>query len=400
MKTTDCPVYFFENLPTSLVEHTLSFLRPEEVARLRAVNRSMQKSVDNTAYGLFLTYCTNMRVGSHRELHETAAIQGCPLILEWIENMHGKGVFDERICAVAAHFGKTEVLKWLRARNCPWDPMTCAEAARRGHLDTLKWVRHNGCTWDEMTFELAVSESRHDILHWVLEQSPPCPYDERGCKKAAENGDVKTLMWIRDRGCPWDGEVLYEAARAKHEETLEWASQNGCPRDHSLLMGVLEATLDGDLETLKLLRKYECCPLHLDICKYAAKYKHMHVLLWARENNFPWDEWTCASAAESGDLTILKWLRKNGCPWDGRACANAARKGHLHVLRWARAQNPPAPWSDLTFYWALWSGEIEVLRWLELNKCPRDDRVLEYAQDSDPGSVQWVQDHILSKPLD
>ena len=48
----------------------------------------------------------------------------------------------------------------------------------------------------------------------------------------------------------------------------------------------------------------------------AAKYGHLEVLKWARENGCPWDEVTCAYAAKGGHLDVLKWARENGCPWD------------------------------------------------------------------------------------
>jgi len=38
-----------------------------------------------------------------------------------------------------------------RANKCPWNKDTCALAAHGGHLDILKWARANKCPWDEMT---------------------------------------------------------------------------------------------------------------------------------------------------------------------------------------------------------------------------------------------------------
>ena len=43
---------------------------------------------------------------------------------------------------------------------------------------------------------------------------------------------------------------------------------------------------------------------------------HLEVLKWARENDCPWDEYTCRAAAKGGHLETLKWARENGCPWD------------------------------------------------------------------------------------
>tara|TARA_B110000240_G_scaffold73037_1_gene83187 strand:- start:79 stop:267 length:189 start_codon:yes stop_codon:yes gene_type:complete len=45
----------------------------------------------------------------------------------------------------------------------------------------------------------------------------------------------------------------------------------------------------------------------------AAKYGHLEVLQWARANDCPWDEWTCAWAVKGGYLEVLQWARANGC---------------------------------------------------------------------------------------
>jgi hypothetical protein len=40
-----------------------------------------------------------------------------------------------------------------------------------------------------------------------------CPWDERICRQAAINGNIKLLQWARKEGCPWD-ETTCEAAAA------------------------------------------------------------------------------------------------------------------------------------------------------------------------------------------
>jgi hypothetical protein len=47
--------------------------------------------------------------------------------------------------------GHLEVLKWARAKDCPWDEKTCAYAAKGGHLEVVKWARENGCPWSLLT---------------------------------------------------------------------------------------------------------------------------------------------------------------------------------------------------------------------------------------------------------
>ena len=45
----------------------------------------------------------------------------------------------------AAENGHLEVLKWARAKGCPWDDNTCAWAALNGHFEVLEWAEANGC---------------------------------------------------------------------------------------------------------------------------------------------------------------------------------------------------------------------------------------------------------------
>jgi len=52
----------------------------------------------------------------------------------------------------------------------------------------------------------------------------------------------------------------------------------------------------------------------------AAKNGHLAVLRWAREQDCPWDEDTCAFAAAGGHLAVLQWAQEHGCPWDKSLC--------------------------------------------------------------------------------
>jgi hypothetical protein len=47
----------------------------------------------------------------------------------------------------------------------------------------------------------------------------------------------------------------------------------------------------------------------------------LDVLRWAREQDCPWDGWTCAQAIACEHYELLTWAVENGCPWDGRTYA-------------------------------------------------------------------------------
>ena len=48
--------------------------------------------------------------------------------------------------------------------------------------------------------------------------------------------------------------------------------------------------------------------------RYGSWKGHLEVLQWARANEAPWDENTCANAAKGGHLEVLQWARANGAP--------------------------------------------------------------------------------------
>ncbi|CAM9667025.1 unnamed protein product, partial [Sphacelaria rigidula] len=71
-----------------------------------------------------------------------------------------------KLCAAAAGFGRLDVLKCLRARNCPWDKTICHRAASAGYLEILQWERPNGCPWDENTCCSAAAGGHLKVLQW------------------------------------------------------------------------------------------------------------------------------------------------------------------------------------------------------------------------------------------
>ena len=131
------------------------------------------------------------------------------------------------VCEKAARDGQLEVLKWARAKGCPWNSLTCRRAAGGGHLDLLKWARDNGCEWDAWTCAHAAEGGHLDVLKWARENG--CWWDVWTCAHAAGGGHLDVLRWARENGCEWDEWTCAGAAEGGHLEVLKWAKQNGCP---------------------------------------------------------------------------------------------------------------------------------------------------------------------------
>ncbi|WZN63315.1 hypothetical protein HKI87_07g48630 [Chloropicon roscoffensis] len=128
-----------------------------------------------------------------------AARQGCLEVFEkyWSQGPQEKlsQLWDERTCGLAAFSGHLEVMKWLRAKGCPWGFQTSYRAAEGGHLEVLQWMRA---------------------------QDPPCPWDKYVCFWAACEGHLEVLRWARSQGCPWGDGMACAAAEGGQLKVLKW----------------------------------------------------------------------------------------------------------------------------------------------------------------------------------
>ena len=145
----------------------------------------------------------------------------------------------KRVLYVAASQGYLEVFEkyWSQGPQEKlsklWDKETCSWAASRGHLEVLKWLRAKGCPWEEVTRNAAIAGGHLEVLQWMRAQDPPCPWNSSVCFDAALHGHLEVLRWARSQGCPWDGRAPCAAAKRGHLEVLKWLIKEGCPYDKS-----------------------------------------------------------------------------------------------------------------------------------------------------------------------
>lgn len=114
----------------------------------------------------------------------------------------------------------------------------------------------------------------------------------------------------------------------------------------------------------------------------------------------PWDAAATEAAAGVGNLAALIWLDARGCPLNARRCAAAAAaKGHLAVLGWLRRRHetvsPLEPneslWHESVYAAAGSCGRVDVLRWLDIEGCPRSPMAfVEAARAGHLDVVRWL----------
>ena len=112
-----------------------------------------------------------------------------------------------------------------------WDKYTCGWAALGGQLEVMKWLRAKGCPWGTTTIIGAAFRGHLEMLQWMRAQDPPCPWDSGVCYYAAGNGHLEVLRWARSQGCPWHEDVPRLAASNGQLKVLKWLIKEGCPYD-------------------------------------------------------------------------------------------------------------------------------------------------------------------------
>ena len=223
----------------------------------------------------------------------------------------------KRVLYVAANKGYLQVFEkyWSQGPQEKlsqlWDEDTCRWAAFHGHLEVLKWLRAKGCPWWTSTSAWAAFGGQLEVLQWMRGQDLPCPWDSdvNVCYHAARGGHLEVLRWLRSQGCPWDGRESSAAAKNGHLEMLQWMRAQDPP-----------------------------CPWYSEnVCFLAALHGHLEVLRWARSQGCPWNKSLTWTAAMSGQLKVLVWLIKEECPYNKRQCREAAARGGERarkVLEW------------------------------------------------------------------
>jgi len=225
-------------------------------------------------------------------------------------------------------------LEWAtRDLNCPRSPLVAAAAAYRGRLEELRWVLEQGFPCDELAAVAAARGGQRATLEHVLGIRPGIIMRPEICTAASGEGHLGLLKLLRERGCPWDEDTVALAARNGHQESVEWACGGGCPVDAEAAAAAAEG---GHMGILKWLRTEREPPAPWDWTTTAGASQggHGEILRWAHGEGCPISARTYACAAFSGDLNLLEFLDANGCSKDEVACLAAVAAGHPHVLRY------------------------------------------------------------------
>ena len=314
-----------------------------------------------------------------------------------------QGYYSTNAAAINGHL---DCLKYAHKYGRTTDiEFTCHNAAYYGHYECLKYAYENGFTWNKLyTLNLLGTDNKNYIIRKLLNEkyleieeeiineasvnnnfkvikllNRICPdaltfskyiiknnysWDASLTKLIVSVGNLNALKIYRKYKCPWIGEqICSESAFNGHLDCLKYAHENGCKWDENTC---INAAKNGHLECLKYAHENGCL-WNEGICYYAANYGHLECLKYAHENGCPWDKCTCNYAALNGHLNCLKYAHKNGCPWDESTCNYAATNGHLNCLKYAHENG--CPWDENTCINAVYYKHLDCFEYALKNNC-------------------------------
>ena len=116
-------------------------------------------------------------------------------LLKWARE-EKKCKWDKRTINAAAYQGNLEMVKYCVANECPINEYACARAALNGHLECLKYLREEAkAPWDDLTADWAAKMGHLHVLEYLVERKYD-QFDVSACWFAAENGHLDCLKYL------------------------------------------------------------------------------------------------------------------------------------------------------------------------------------------------------------
>ncbi len=150
-------------------------------------------------------------------------------LLKWARE-EKKFEWDQDTINVAAYQGNVEMVKYCVANECPIKESACARAAENGHLEVLKYLREEAkAPWDCNTANCAAFNGHLHILEYLVERK--CDkYNTYACEDAAKKGHFDCLKYLHETAkAPWDSRAVRYAHENNQTECVQYLLDKRCP---------------------------------------------------------------------------------------------------------------------------------------------------------------------------
>ncbi|CAL6339199.1 unnamed protein product [Bathycoccus prasinos] len=224
--------------------------------------------------------------------------------------------------------------------------------------ETRKLIKRSSRAWDlRQRFSVKEMSSISTLeAAWVQWSLWPNYWRERDfCREVARTNKLELLKWIREeKKCRWNYRTINAAAYQGNLEMVKYCVANECPIDE---WACARAAQNGHLECLKYLREEVKAPWNSDTAEWAAQNGQLHILEYLVERKYDqYNEFSCSNAAENGHLDCLKYLHETAkAPWNSLAVRYAHDYNHTECLQYLLDNNCPLP-----RHWRYEHGELHT----------------------------------------
>lgn len=284
------------------------------------------------------------------------------------------------------------------SHGCAINLNTCTKAAEAGQLEVIKWLASKMDTWDEFCYrhsdrwvssivDAAALGGHLPVLEWIFQNVKIATIDATTVTNASQNGHLHVLKWFWEQDLlkmkSLFGDICKSAAKARHLDILVWAKQNGALFDSNTLF---EAGRGGDIGIVQyILDSGE--QLAGIILGSAAEGGHLDLMKWIHKSGVS-DKFMWKRAAYAGQLHILKWIHENHFVWSKYWPSHypSTNKDYLKAIQWALEIGDTL--DGITC--AKGAGNLEVLKLLRQNNCEWGDFMYAAVEAGNIDTVKWA----------
>ena len=210
---------------------------------------------------------------------------------------------DDKLYMYAIRNNQYNVIKWAHTNNYIWERPNCMDVNKRTDERILKWLVRNGHFIDEVYTIIApinpIIKNNIDLLNWSCKNEKIfknafnnedvllkiCSHDKqifndimddktipiKIINKAASDGNLEMIKWMRKNGSCWDEYTCKNAARYDHFDCFKYLWLNNCHIDaltklSEITNGDCAASHDNRTELWACYRGY--------VITYVAKTKY------------------------------------------------------------------------------------------------------------------------------
>ena len=353
-------------LSVDIFFHYLTYLSSSDIISLCSCNRKFYNYGTNSRFGVRWKFLIDKTYG---DIYDYSSL------LSQIQDQVRSDLGSEHIKTEPNYLVYTQLIDLL-------DPISQLMIDYRQN-DLLSF-NDSKFTHNQRFLALCLLNRRYKIEDWlpgskysqfidIMDGKSISSYDfEWMVKKLAKQGNVKGLMWLKERGADlhYDSDAAFiSAVENGRLSAVKFLTEQGADINLNNGLALHIASKDGDLPIVRFLTE-QGADIHID---------HDFALGWASDNN---------------RLEVVKYLVEHGTDIhevDDRALRWASSCGHLSVVKYLLEQGANIhAQNEHALRWASLRGHLEIVKYLVEQGADihaNDDEALRWAQRSNNEAV-------------